>query len=79
MWTIYIYISNVFLLYIKCAPFLFKIGDGINIDFKEKKKLEINDVFPFITHLNSFGPNILLALVIMKFDDVFNKKLLFLW
>ncbi len=73
-----IYISNVFFLYIKCAPFLFKIGDDINIDVKGKKILEINDFFPFITHLNSFGPNMLLALIIMKFDDVFSKKLFIL-
>jgi len=75
---IYIYISNEFFLYIKCAPFLFKIGNDINIDVKEKKKLEINDFFPFIMHLNSFGPNMLLTLIIMKFDNVFNKKLFIL-
>jgi hypothetical protein len=78
MWTIYIYISNVFFLYIKCAPFLFKIGDDINTDVKEKFFFEINDFFPFIMHLNSFGLNMLLALIIMKFDNVFYKKLFIL-
>jgi len=60
----YLFQKSFFL--IKCAPFLFKIEDDLNIDdYEGKKKLELVE-FIFITHLNAFGSNVFLALKIMN-------------
>jgi len=56
---------------IKCAQFLFKIGDNINIeDLKKLKRVKLIKK----TDLNAFISNVHLTLKIMKFENVFLIK-----
>jgi hypothetical protein len=64
------FVFQMFLKKIKCAPFLFKIGEDIINDYQKRKKtLEINE-FCFTTHTNTFSSNVILAPKFMKFEDM---------
>jgi hypothetical protein len=52
-------------LFIKCAPFIFKIEKDLNIDDYKSKALEIHKIL-LKTHLNIFVSNLFLALKIMN-------------
>jgi len=64
----------MFFFFIKCAPFILKIEEALNIDDIKIKALEI-DKLHLKMNLNIFVSNVLLTLKIMNFEKcVFNKN-----
>jgi len=64
----------MFFFFIKCAPFILKIEEALNIDDIKIKAFEI-DKLHLKMNLNIFVSNVLLTLKIMNFEKcVFNKN-----
>jgi hypothetical protein len=66
-WTIFIFVKHFFPT--KCAPFLPKIGEDVDIDDYKRKGLELMKIV-YITNLSTFGSNVFLTLQIMDFENV---------
>jgi hypothetical protein len=69
-----VFFSQIYIFLVKCAPFLSKIREDLNIDvsYKKWKKLKLK----FIAHLNIFDSNVFYALKFIKFEDVHLTKVI---
>jgi hypothetical protein len=64
-------------LFIKCAPFIFKIEKDLNIDDYKSKALEIHKIL-LKTHLNIFVSNFVFDLENYEFENLSLTKVIHL-